>query len=258
MKLYASESEHTHATGEYLVEIDEVLRSKERALHDYLDAQADINSKMREILVDWMAEVAGAYRMRFDTLFLAVNLVDRFLSCVQTSRQKLQLVGVVALFVAAKFEEVTPPFADRLAYSTDQAYTVDDIFEFENKLLSALSFKILVPTSAHFLERLQRINQCDKEHLKLTQYILELSLLSIGMVRYEPSRLCAAALLLSNELRGRLLVWPVAMQTASRYSQAALQDCSRELHQLLQKPPPDLQAIHKKYKSSPSVFRTSA
>jgi len=66
-----------------------------------MQRQADITSNMRTILVDWLIEVADEYRLHRETLFLAVNFVDRFLSVMAVQRSKLQLVGTAAMFIAA-------------------------------------------------------------------------------------------------------------------------------------------------------------
>jgi hypothetical protein len=78
------------------IELDYVPRA------DALKRQRDLNEKMREILVDWMQEVCLKFRLLTETYYLAVNLVDRFLSCHQMSRDKFQLLGISALFMAAK------------------------------------------------------------------------------------------------------------------------------------------------------------
>jgi len=56
---------------------------------------------MRSILVDWLVEVAEEYRLHTETLFLAVNYIDRFLSFMSVQRAKLQLVGTACMFIAA-------------------------------------------------------------------------------------------------------------------------------------------------------------
>jgi len=251
MELYKSDPDHTQTAVEYLPDICDNLYRTQKKLPHYMDQQPEINGKMREILVDWLAEVSGAYRMRSETLFLTVNLLDRFLSRLRVARKNLQLVGVVALLIAAKFEEVDPPSVESLAYSTDRAYTVQEILQFECKFLTIMGFQILVPTAAHFLERLRRFNQCDKDHHRLAKHILELSLLDLNMHRHEPSRLCASAVFLSNELLGRPTPWPASMADASRHAESSLRECVEELRAIWEAAPTNqLQAIQKKYASS--------
>merc|ERR1719235_3144221 len=154
---------------------------------DYMDKQTDITAKMRMILIDWLIEVHLKYRLRPETLHLTVNLVDRYLSKVDINRKRLQLVGVVAMFIASKFEEITPPELKDWVYITDNAYTQDDVLRMECSMLSVLSFQIVVPTAAHFFEVLQQANGCDEKHRSMAQYILELALLDMPMLHYKPS-----------------------------------------------------------------------
>ena len=62
-----------------------------------MDTQSDITSNMRKILIDWLVEVHMKYRLRMETLHLAVNIIDRYLSKAPVVRKYLQLVGIVAM-----------------------------------------------------------------------------------------------------------------------------------------------------------------
>jgi len=70
-------------------------------LDDYMRRQKDISHSMRTILVDWLVEVAEEYKLEKETLCLAINYVDRFLSNMSVVRGKLQLVGAAAILIAA-------------------------------------------------------------------------------------------------------------------------------------------------------------
>lgn len=81
----------------------------------------------RLILVDWLVEVAEEYKMKRETLCLAVNYVDRFLSVMSVFRSKLQLVGAAAMFIASKYEEIYPPDVNEFVYITDDTYTKNQV-----------------------------------------------------------------------------------------------------------------------------------
>jgi len=76
------------------------------AVQPYMDKQEDLNNKMRSILVDWLVEVHFKFKLYPATLWLTVNIIDRFLSKVPIKRARLQLVGISSFFIACKFEEV--------------------------------------------------------------------------------------------------------------------------------------------------------
>jgi cyclin B len=42
--------------------------------------QKDINEKMWAILIDWLIEVHYKFKLNPDTLFITVNIIDRYLS----------------------------------------------------------------------------------------------------------------------------------------------------------------------------------
>jgi G2/mitotic-specific cyclin-B, other len=93
----------------------------------YLHLQPHISHRMRGILVDWLVEVHVKFRLIPETLYLAVNLVDRFLQCQVIKRRDLQLVGVSSLMIAAKYEEIYPLELNDLVYICDNAYGRRDV-----------------------------------------------------------------------------------------------------------------------------------
>lgn len=71
-----------------------------RANPNYMTNQPDLNEKMRRILVDWLLKVHTKFKLMPETLFLTVNIIDRYLSHEIVTRKELQLVGVTAMHIA--------------------------------------------------------------------------------------------------------------------------------------------------------------
>ena len=94
-----------------------------------MNGQETLNSMMRAILVDWIVEVHQKFHLVPETLYLTVNIIDRYLSMVVVERKLLQLVGVTALLLACKYEEIYPMSLDDLVYICDSAYTRNDVSE---------------------------------------------------------------------------------------------------------------------------------
>ena len=86
---------------------------------------------MRATLIDWLVEVAEEYRLVPETLHLAVNYIDHFLSYVPVARSKLQLVGVTCMLIASKYEEIHPPAVDEFVYISDNTYKREEIMSME-------------------------------------------------------------------------------------------------------------------------------
>lgn len=76
---------------------------------DYIDLQPEINENMRAILVDWLIEVHRKFELSPETFYLTISIIDRFLAVKTVPRRELQLVGMSAMLVASKYEEIWAP-----------------------------------------------------------------------------------------------------------------------------------------------------
>jgi hypothetical protein len=69
------------------------------------------------------------FELMEETLFLTVNLIDRFLAAQPVVRKKLQLVGVTAMLLACKYEEVSVPVVEDFIVISDRAYSRKEVLE---------------------------------------------------------------------------------------------------------------------------------
>lgn len=100
---------------------------------------------MRATLIDWLLQVHVRYHMLPETLWIAVNIIDRFLSNRVVSLVKLQLVGVTAMFIAAKYEEIMAPSVEEFVYMTENGYTREEILKGERIILQVRLHAPFVP-----------------------------------------------------------------------------------------------------------------
>lgn len=139
------ESKNPQTCAEYAVEIFNYLRETERETlpsTDFLQNQEDVNERMRSILIDWLIEVHLKFKLVPESLYLTVNLIDRYLEKAQVNRARLQLVGVTCMLIACKYEEIYPPIVKDFVYITDNAYSKEEILDMERQVLTALDFNI--------------------------------------------------------------------------------------------------------------------
>lgn len=87
-----------------------------------------------------LTQVHDKFELMKETLFLTVSLIDRFLSQQTMVRKKLQLVGLVAMLLACKYEEVSVPIVGDLILISDKAYTKKEVLEM------VLSLVVIMPT----------------------------------------------------------------------------------------------------------------
>eukprot|EP00440_Ansanella_granifera_P073991 gb/GFBE01080291.1/.p1 GENE.gb/GFBE01080291.1/~~gb/GFBE01080291.1/.p1 ORF type:complete len:393 (+),score=77.89 gb/GFBE01080291.1/:1-1179(+) len=217
---------------------------------EYMKDQPELCAEERSIAVDWLVEVQVKYKLRTETLFLAVSLIDRFLSMRKVKRDDLQLIVVCASFIAAKFEEIDPPDVRDFVHMTQQACSRQAILSMEVKMLTALEFGLCRPTAVHFLDRYQRANRCNKTHRLLLEYVLQLALVDIEMTRYTPSQQVAAALLISARLTQQPFTLPPGLTRTdnSAHREERVTRCALDMCRLLQaaKDSP-FQAVRKKF-----------
>ena len=76
---------------------------------DNIDSQPEITERMRAILVDWLIQVQTKFELSLETLYLTINIVDWFLAVKNVPKRELQLVGISAVQMATKYEEIYPP-----------------------------------------------------------------------------------------------------------------------------------------------------
>ena len=87
------------------------------------------SSTLSIILACANQQVHDKFDLMGETLFLTVNLIDRFLSQQTVVRKKLQLVGLVAMLLACKYEEVSVPVVGDLILISDKAYSRKEVLE---------------------------------------------------------------------------------------------------------------------------------
>lgn len=204
--LDAEDSDDPLMVSEYVDEIFDYLHKLELdTLPDstYLTWQKNLKPKMRSILVDWIVEVHLRFRLLPETLFLAINLMDRFMSKETIQVDKLQLLATGSLFIAAKYEEVYSPSVKNYSYVTDGGYTEEEILEAEKFILSALDFNLSYPNPMNFLRRISKADEYDIQTRTIGKYLLELSIMDHRFIGLKPSLCAAAAMYVSRKMLGR-------------------------------------------------------
>jgi len=215
------------------------------------------NDKMRAVLIDWLVEVQIQFKLLQETLFLTVDTIDRFMALEGRSipRAKLQLVGVSAMFLISKIEEVYAPAVSDFVYITDNAYTDMEIRQMELRIIRALNFDLCQPISLNFLRRYSKAGEVDVLQHSLAKYTLEICLLDFSLVNVSGSLLSSAALCLSLLILEKSTspdtVWSPTLEYYSGYSaeevMAIIPRLASNLHKMNRNN--KLQAVRTKYRS---------
>uniref|UniRef100_A0A3Q3J3F5 Uncharacterized protein n=1 Tax=Monopterus albus TaxID=43700 RepID=A0A3Q3J3F5_MONAL len=184
-----------------------MLNKELKYVHDksYLQRHPRLQPKMRAILLDWLFEVSEVYSLHRQTAYLAQDYFDRFmLTQKDVGKDYLQLIGITALFIASKIEEIYPPKICEFAYVTDGACDMWDIQRTELHILKALDWNLHPETSISWLKLYAQVEaQKEAENFLVPQFsqetyiqitqLLDLCMMDIGSLDYSYSVLAAAA-----------------------------------------------------------------
>lgn len=187
--------------AEYANDIFEYLRDLEcNSIPNpqYMAHQDDLEWKTRGILIDWLVEVHTRFGLLPETLFLAVNIVDRFLSAKVVQLDRLQLVGITAMFIAAKYEEVLSPHIGNFRHIADDGFSEAEILSAERFVLATLNYDLSYPNPMNFLRRISKADNYDIRSRTIGKYLMEISLLDHRLMAYRPSHVAAAAMYLAR------------------------------------------------------------
>ena len=157
-------------------------------------SQKEINEQMRSILIDWIIDVHFKFNFTDETLFMTVLIIDRYISYKSISKKKFQLLGITALLISCKHEEIILPKIEDFIYITDNAYVKEDVFDMENDILDILNFNLIAPSPIKFYEYLALKFEFDKKKFLLGKYLMESFMVDINYVKFRASVIACASI----------------------------------------------------------------
>ncbi|EGR50570.1 uncharacterized protein TRIREDRAFT_57421, partial [Trichoderma reesei QM6a] len=214
---------------------------------DYMSHQDDLEWKTRGILIDWLIEVHTRFHLLPETLFLAVNIIDRFLSEKVVQLDRLQLVGITAMFIASKYEEVLSPHVENFKKIADDGFSEAEILSAERFILSTLNYDLSYPNPMNFLRRVSKADNYDIQSRTIGKYLTEISLLDHRFMVYRPSHVAAASMYLARLMldRGE---WDPTIAYYAGYTEDEVEPVVNLMVDYLARPPIH-EAFFKKYAS---------
>ncbi|KAK1682815.1 hypothetical protein QYE76_043663 [Lolium multiflorum] len=236
--------------------IDDIYSYYKTAQHEnlpvqYIDSQPEINHKMRAILVDWLAEVAHKFELMPESFYLTIYIVDRFLSMKAVPRRELQLVGIAAMLIACKYEEMWAPEVTDFIHISDNTYSRQQILSMEKSILNKMSWNLTVPTMYVFLVRFAKAAGSDKELEHMVFFFAELALMEYGMVSLCPSLVAASAVYAARCTLNKSPIWTETLKHHTGFNELQLMEHAKALvasHAAA--PQSKLKAVYRKYSGS--------
>eukprot|EP01114_Cavostelium_apophysatum_P023216 TRINITY_DN8681_c0_g1_i1.p1 TRINITY_DN8681_c0_g1~~TRINITY_DN8681_c0_g1_i1.p1 ORF type:complete len:455 (+),score=90.38 TRINITY_DN8681_c0_g1_i1:36-1367(+) len=232
----ASDHDDPQFCTEYVPYIFAYLREKEiadKVSSTYMSKQTEITPRHRAVLVDWMADVAAKFNFLSETLFLSIAILDHFLQQKAVAKSKLQLVGISAMLIASKYEEILTPEINDFVWITANSCTREELLKNEKLILTTLDFTINFASPLHFLRRFSKAAFSESKTHTLSKYLIEVSSLEYNLLQYLPSKVAAAAVYLSRKMCRITPSWTSTLVHYTGYKESDIIGCARDLNELL-------------------------
>jgi len=202
--------------------------------YDYLPRKGnnrEVTRNMRMVLVDWLIEVHQKFKFKPHTLFLCINILDRFMFKQKKIRKcNLQMVGCCAMWVASKYHEYTIPEASDYTYISDKAFDKRQLLQCEEEMMRVLKCQFCVVTSHTFLERYLQIGLFPlhpskrKRVANLAHYGLERAIMTTDYLKFKPSVLAASSLFCAL-IMSTYGTWTRELSEVTEYNDHDIQKC---------------------------------
>ncbi|KAI0214735.1 Cyclin-F [Lamellibrachia satsuma] len=190
----------------------------------------DLTPSMRYILLDWLVEVACMKDFATLTLHMAISMVDRYLRLHQTTRSRLQLLGVSAMVLCSRFLGKDIITIREAAWLTDNTYKYEDVVRMMGEVTATLHGQIRVVTSLDLVEIIGLAADNDRRTQCLAEYVCELVLLQCDIGTYSQAQVAAACVLLARLLHRREVPWSTELCQLTGFTMRQLAGCVQQLH----------------------------
>ena len=209
-----------------------------------MDTQPEIQWFMRPYLLDFLTEAHQAFGLSPETLFLAVNLLDRYCSKRTVYRRHYQLVGCTALLIASKYVECAKkvPRIRELTAMCCSLYDEMMFIQMERHVMTTIEWHVGAPTVDSFLEIAldEGVYYPEVEHLAL--YLSEIAMYHREFIGTLPSEMAKASITLARIILGK--PQPMRYAWSAHHASKTLVALSKHIHHPSQISHSKYQKIH--------------
>ncbi|KAL7092984.1 hypothetical protein ACP275_11G014900 [Erythranthe tilingii] len=250
----ADDVDNDLAVVEYVEDMYKFYKSAENEgrAHGYLFIQPEINEKMRAILIDWLVQVHQKFDLSPETLYLTINIIDRYLASRTIPMKELQLVGMSSMLIASKYEEIWAPQVNELVSISDRTYTNKQVLTMEKRILSELEWNLTVPTPYVFLVRFIKASMTGLDVENMAYFLAELGMMNYEILTYSPSMIAASAVYAARATSNTTPLWNETLEMHTGFTEAQITDCAKVLVRFhwMAAQQQKLRGVYKKYCAS--------
>lgn len=203
---------------------------------DYMLRQPKFNYRMRYILIEWLYDVCNI-SFKDDILTVlpsAIWIIDKYMEKKSIERHRLQLLGIVSLRLAIKYELRELLTVDFITYVCDNAYkNAEEILEMEFDILKTLDYNISFINSNMILITLLECDNADETTINFASQLLLKLLPCKELIGYKPSIVACAILFLTKEQLGIHPIWTYELRTLTKQRPRKLRYCLQDIQGLV-------------------------
>ncbi|KAI8357064.1 cyclin-like protein [Mortierella sp. GBAus27b] len=194
---------------EYADEIFQYMKQMEKetmAVPEYMDLQPELTWDLRPLLVDFLIEIHNHFNLQPETLYLTMNMMDRYLSKRVVYKKHYQLVGMTSLWVASKYEDSKEklPSVAQLCKLCSNTYDESAFITMERYVLKTLEFSLGHPTAEAFLKRDLELSSNEEQVVRhVAQFLMEITLFQRCFLSFGSSAIATSALYLARNICGK-------------------------------------------------------
>lgn len=174
-----------------------------------MDLQPDLTWDLRPLLVDFLIEIHNHFNLQPETLYLAMNMMDRYLSKRVVYKKHYQLVGMTSLWISSKYEDSKEklPSVSQLCKLCSNTYDEAAFITMERHILKTLDYSLGHPTAEAFLKKdLEMAGQNDQVLKHVAQFLMELTIFQRCFLSFGSSTVAASALFLARSICRKQIV----------------------------------------------------
>lgn len=202
---------------------------------NYMNFQEHLSWGMRSALLDWVIDIHNKMTLLPETLYFAINLIDRFLSIRSVSVSKLKLVAIAALFIASKYEEVVFPTLETFLLAYREKIVDKDLIDAEKYMLYTLECYVEYPSPNTFCNICLKFDEYDGFITIVSQYILERMFLDENFIKYVGSiKACCAVYVAKCITNKRQFL--ANIPSLLGYSMERISKCMEDANETLKRP----------------------
>ncbi|KAF9369414.1 hypothetical protein BGX21_005974, partial [Mortierella sp. AD011] len=224
---------------EYKEEIFQYMKQMEKetmAVPEHMDLQPELTWDLRPLLVDFLIEIHNHFNLQPETLYLAMNMMDRYLSKRVVYKKHYQLVGMTSLWISSKYEDSKEklPSVSQLCKLCSNTYDEAAFITMERHILKTLDYGLGHPTAEAFLKKdLEMSGEDDPVLRSVAQFLMELTMFQRCFLSFGSSTVAASALFLARTICRKQIVVPSDPNvfTCIQYLDNSLTNVSKTVHE---------------------------